>query len=236
MKKHKGLIILIVILIMIYVFFFVYAKYNKVLEVSSMQEHSLFYTKKINIYEEKYYIKVVYPYTIYNNVNQYIDENINKLISEFKEVIKEKNNIGQERYFLEISFDIIETNKYLNFTFDIQKNTGDLHPQKNIFTVNIDKMNKSIITIEDLTKMYNNYLEKVSNFCYNELKKLEDIKEQGAYTLLELGTKGKESNYKNFIIMNNSIEIIFEHAQIAPYYLGEFSVIISREYLNEENT
>ena len=51
MKKHKGLIISLIILVMVYAFFCIYTRYSKILEVSSMMEHNLYYTKNINIDE-----------------------------------------------------------------------------------------------------------------------------------------------------------------------------------------
>ena len=60
---------------MVYAFFCIYTHYSKILEVSSMMEHNLYYTKNINIDEEKYYINVKYPYTIYKEANEYIENN-----------------------------------------------------------------------------------------------------------------------------------------------------------------
>ena len=193
-------------------------------------EHELFYTKNINIYEEKYYINVKYPYTIYSDINEYIDKNIQQYIKDFEVIIKSNEDL-HERYFLNIYFETLDTNKYLNFIFYIQKNIGGLHPESSIFTISIDKQTKKIITIEDLKNEYDNYLEKISNICYKQLKELKNIQEYGAYTMLEYGTKGIDSNYSDFIIMNNTIEIIFEHSKVAPYSLGVFNVIISKKEL-----
>ena len=64
-------------------------------------EHDLFYTKNINIYEEKYYINVKYPYTIYSDINEYIDKNIQQYIKDFEVIIKSNEDL-HERYFLNI--------------------------------------------------------------------------------------------------------------------------------------
>lgn len=233
MKKHKGFIISLIILVMVYAFFCIYTHYSKILEVSSMMEHNLYYTKNINIDEEKYYINVKYPYTIYKEANEYIENNIQNFIKDFEILMKTKIEESKEKYFLNISFDTAETNKYINFVFDIQKNTGGVHIENSIFTICIDKGEKNVITIDDLKAKYNNYLEKIAKYCYNELKNLENIKEYGAYALLELGTKAKSGNYSNFILMNNNIDILFEHSQVAPYVLGTFRVVIPIKYLEE---
>ena len=193
-------------------------------------EHNLFYTKNINIYEENYYINVKYPYTIYSDVNEYINQEVQQNIKEFEGLFKGNEDV-EERHFLDISFEMLETNKYLNFIFNIQKSIGGLHPESSIFTVSIDKETHKVITIQDLKKQYDNYLEKISDICYKKLKDLENIQEYGAYALLELGTKGIDSNYSDFIVMNNAIEILFEHKKVAPYSLGTFKIIVSKNEL-----
>lgn len=231
MERQKALLISIIILIIVYAFFCIYTYYNKTLEVSSMMEHPIYYTKNINIDEEIYYVTVKYPYTLYKEINEYINKNIQDYIYEFELSMKSKMEKMEEKYFLIIKFETKETNQYLNFIFHIQQNSGGVHPENKIFTVCIDKNSKKVITLKELKNKYNNYLERVSSYCYNELKEMDIIKEYGAFVLLENGTKAKASNYEKQIITEREIKILFEHSQVAPYSLGYFVVKVPIQYL-----
>jgi hypothetical protein len=185
---------------------------NDIMEVSSINVSKPYEIKSIIENNENYEISVYYP--------------LNNFKSKMK--IKEvKEDI--DKCFLKITFEDIETSKYLSFIFRIEENMQNIHPENYIYTVNYDKQLNTIIDIDELTKIHSSIVIDMAKYSYKELLNNEKIKEYGTYSMLELGTKATKSNYNKFILDNNKIIIYFEQSQVAPYVLGEFIVEIPFE-------
>ena len=233
MKNITRFSIAFGILIVVYVFFFVYTYYidNIILRVSNVNNKETYTIGKITEYIDEYNINAYYPVTKNERVNKYILNNVNKHINDFKSRTLLDDNAGVKKT-LTIKFDVDESDSYRCYIFNIEENTGGLHPLDYVFTVNIDKDNEEIITIDMLINRYKNYLVNVSKYCYNKLKEDNNIQKYSADSLLELGTKALKENYNNYILKDKSIEVIFNQTQVAPYVLGQFRVNVPNEYLN----
>lgn len=233
MKNITRFSIAFGILIAVYVFFFAYTYYtdNIILQVSNTNNNEIYTIEKITEYKNKYNITAYYPVTKKETINKYILNNINKHINNFKNRILIDNNVEVKKT-LTINFNVDESNNYRCFIFNIEENAGGLHPLSYVFTVNTDKYNEEIITINILINRYKNYLVNLSKYCYNKLKKDNNIQKYSAESLLELGTKASKENYNNYILRDKSIEIIFNQTQVAPYVLGQFRVNVPLEYLD----
>lgn len=203
---------------------------NDIMEVSSINVSKPYEIKSIIENNENYEISVYYPFTKFIKLNKCVELKIEEYINNFKSKMKIKEvQKDVDKCFLKITFENIETSKYLSFIFRIEENMQNIHPENYIYTVNYDKQQNTIIDIDELTKIHASIIIDMAKYSYKELLNNQRIKEYGTYSMLELGTKATKSNYNKFILDNNKIIIYFEQSQVAPYVLGEFIVEIPFE-------
>lgn len=175
-------------------------------------------------------IKVVYPRTIYDTVNEYLEVKIKDIINEFMEygkVVLEQSF----KYTLYITYEQYTYQKYISYVFYVSIFLGGAHPDNRIFTVNFDKELNQIITIEYIAK--NDDLSILSQESRKKLKENNNIgKDKNSLKMLNEGTKPTVNNFKNFVFTENGLLIIFEQYQVAPYSSGVFKVVIPYKLLN----
>lgn len=230
--KSKGFVISFIILVLVYIVFLIvyHIPKNEIIEVSSINVSKSYEMKSITENNESYDIYAYYPFTKFEKLNKYVELKMTEYINNFKSKMKIKEvQKDADKCFLKITFEDMETSKYLSFVFRIEENMQNIHPENYIYTVNYDKQQDKIVDIDELTKRYPNIVIDIAKYSYKELLNNEKIKEYGTYSMLELGTKATKSNYNKFILDNNKIIIYFEQSQVAPYVLGEFIVEIPFE-------
>lgn len=187
--------------------------------------------------DEGYEIEIYYPYTTDNSLNSYINTKLELYKKDIKfQASNYENEIMEGKYKLNISFDATKSSdeKYISFVFAVTQDVKYLHPKETIFVINYDKENKKIIMPEDIETMYPNLYYNLSEYTYKELLKNQEIQKMGALKMLEDGTKANKYNFMDLAFKENSILVIFEKYQVAPYVLGRFEIEVSIDYLKND--
>lgn len=169
-------------------------------------------------------INIEYSRTEYRVLNQNIMNYINQNIYEFN---KTSHSVEQDfTYSLNIRYEEYLTKNYISYIFYTSVYEGGAHPNNTIYTINYDKRNNRIVTINDLIKMNPTILDIFSKKSREELSKKEGFNDPNVKEMMIEGTKPIPNNYKNFVFTKDKIMILFEQYQVAPYYMGEFKIII----------
>ncbi len=106
--------------------------------------------------------------------------------------------------------------------------SGNAHPLTTITTFNYSITSVGILNMSNLFLKDSDYLNYVSDFSINELR--IRAKKEGYENIDDMITSGasaKQENFTNWLIHNDSLEIIFNPYQVAPYVFGIQSVTIS---------
>lgn len=189
------------------------------------QTNYMFHNYKMNIdYPTDKYCKLTEK--IINIINEYKFDFINSL----KDYKIQKDII----YELNISYEKFVYKNYISYVYKVEEYTGGAHPNHYIFTVIYDKKLDKIISIVDLINENRDFLNLLSVLSREELLNNYDINIDNS-DLKEMfysGTNPSISNFKNIAFTNGGILIVFERYAIAPYYMGEFRIIIPFKKIN----
>lgn len=246
-NKIKNFVIAFLLLIVTYLVIIYISEsdrtFDKNLPVSNMQNtqegiiNELLKEEYViqNIAEEEdgYEINIYYPFTKDDTLNKHIKTRLELYIKDIKfQASKYDSEVQKEKYKLDITFDVTSGNNgYISYIFTVIQDVKFMHPNEYIFVINYDKNSSKVITQEDIEKMYPNLYYNLSQYTYNELLKNEEIKNMGALGLLEEGTKANKYNFMDIAFKENSMVVMFEKYQVAPYVLGTFEVDVPLEYL-----
>lgn len=236
MKKNKYILALFLITVIVFLSIF-FNKYN-IVNVRAVNANSNikdnFSIKKIEEKSDTYDIKVYYPETKFSKVNDEINKRTAKYINEFNEQVNLlSNNNPSIKFNLEVTFDTYGYNEYVSYVFHVTSNIGGAHPNTHIFTINYNEKEDTIITMDDLLKKNSNIIHIISEYTYKQLSQNKKIIEFKDESMLKNGTSEKKENFENFALSNDGLIIFFERYSIAPYYLGEFKVVIPYETLKD---
>ena len=118
---------------------------------------------------------------------------------------------------------------------------GAAHPNSYTEVVNYDLKNGKQLKLVDVFKQGAKYLQAISTFCINDLKR--QGKEKGANSMLEdrsiqEGAGPSSKNYESWTITKKGLGINFDSYQVAPYAAGPQFVMIPyaaiKEHVNPE--
>lgn len=229
----KTVLILIIVII---VGIFVWNKLElKIPQINNSQKPSVINTKTIkeeNI-AKKYVIDSEYPeiaglidVSTQTLVNKKIKNQIDQIIAEFILNLPIENRLSNLpkdlKNSLFIRYNVAQANdKIISIEFDISDmKAGMAHPNNYSKVFNFDPVNNKEIIISDVFKTNSDYLNILSKYCREYLYiNLEpqwfDIK-----NMIDEGTAPSENNFKNFTINKDSLTIIFDPYQVAPYAAG----------------
>lgn len=177
---------------------------------------------KKEIFSEKtdyYTISLEYPVTENSSVNAYIKEFVDKSIESFREDVSwAKDGVeGDLGSFLSltIAYENIKTEKVQNYVFSVGTYTGGAHGM--YFTKVMRFTPEGVpVSISDLFLDFNQGLSSVSSFVQKELMKGQFADKDWVSD----GAAPKNENYQNLIVNNNSLKVIFDPYQVAPYAAG----------------
>lgn len=225
----KKYIILLVSIILLSLYIFNYKNYEN--------NKNIYYSvSKINTIddEHKNKINIYFPITNYDLLDKEINNIIDTYIKEFKDAINEYKIQENLYYTLYINYDEYTYKNYISFVFNIEMFTGGAHPNHFITTINYDTLNNKFINIDSLIDLNKNILNSLSKESRNILS--SDKKFQINYNkdMMYEGTLPDKKNFKNFVLTENGLKILFDYYQIAPYYYGETIINIEYEKLNIE--
>lgn len=184
---------------------------------------------------ELYEILIYYPVTKYEILNKEIvklkENTKNNFIQNIDEkIIKEMN----APWYLSLNFNSYSYLDILGFAFHTDTFTGGAHPNAYINTINYDKKNNCIVTIDSLISKNSNILNELSKYTYDKLLENEYINEYNVIDMLKEGTNPTKNNFSNFVFTPNGLMIFFQKYQVAPYVLGEFTVTVPYDVIGLE--
>lgn len=184
---------------------------------------------KYNINHNDNNITINYPSTNYLKVNTIIKEYLNTNINNFKNITLDK---AKTTYYLIINYKKYHYQNLISYIFFSESFTGGAHPIHLIksFIYNIDT--NSFITINTLIKNNSNILKELSNYTYKTLSNKKIFQNQVVNNMLKEGTLPTTDNFKNILFTDKGLIIYFERYQIAPYYYGDYNIIVPYEDLN----
>ena len=213
MKKYL-IIILLVILFSVIVYLIINKQNTK---------------NKYNINHNDNNITINYPSTNYPKVNTLIKEYLDTSINNFKNITLDKT---KTTYYLIINYKEYHYHNLISYIFFSESFTGGAHPVHLIksFVYNINT--NSFITINTLIKNNPNILNELSNYTYHTLSNKKIFQNQVVNDMLKEGTIPTTNNFKNILFTDKGLIIYFERYQIAPYYYGDYNIIVPYEDLN----
>jgi len=216
----------------------------------SLQVDSAFSKEEGVINKYKYRVDLKYPSFnfgpealmglrgVAGDMNTYIDTLEQGWVRDFK------NNLNYFTYdtaFNDMTSEIItdyKTSYALNSFVSIELScyefiAGAAHPNYFVRTYNYDFTDKGNLDFADLFKKDSGYLKFVSDYCRTSLT--EQQKQVGADPVSDMineGTKPVAENYKNFVVDDKGITIIFNPYQAGPYAVGEQRVTIPKSEIS----
>lgn len=168
-------------------------------------------------------ITINYPSTNYYKVNTKIKEYLDTSINNFKNITLDKT---KTTYYLIINYKEYHYQNLISYIFFSESYTGGAHPIHLIksFVYNINT--NSLITINTLIKNNPNILKELSNYTYKTLSNKKIFQNQVVNNMLKEGTLPTTDNFKNILFTDKGLIIYFERYQIAPYYYGDYNIIV----------
>ena len=171
--------------------------------------------KFVNEKDNELEISIKYPSFKYRKLNKRIKYIINKYSREIK------NTSFDDNYHI-----------YTLYIFYSELFLGGAHPNHYIDTVIYNTKNNSFININDLINIDKNILIKLSNISREELLRNKVLSNSDVKEMLMDGTSPKTDNFKRLALTDEGIIIFFERYQIAPYYFGDYNILIPYSKLN----
>ena len=113
---------------------------------------------------------------------------------------------------------------------------GAAHPNSYTEVINYDLKNGKQLKLGDIFKPGSKYLQALSTYCINELKKVG--KEKGPDSMLEdrwikEGAGPTSKNYESWTITKKGLGINFDSYQVAPYAAGPQFVMVPYSAIKE---
>lgn len=192
---------------------------------------------KIKEYD-KYKYAVTYPIIkdkeFDKEIKKYVTDEIEKFESEVKKLDDKKENKKEKwLYDLHIGFDIEHLSKQtITVKFEKSAFTGGAHPEETTKTFTYDKKEGKFLALQDIFKKDADYLKLVSGKSYESLKEKEEIAKDDEQ--LKEGTAPKKENFKNFILKNEDLILVFNRYQVAAGAVGVQQVEIPLADLKDD--
>jgi hypothetical protein len=203
----------------------------------------------------KYEVSAAYPQLTgatdpnYEKFNQTVRNLISRKVSDFKkemtpsaeeELAPDENPVIDESIGSDITVNYelaLAKDDLIAIQFTVSSySAGAAHPNSYTEVVNFDLRNGKLLKLADLFLPGSKYLETLSNFCIQELKK--QAKTQGDYAAMDddwikRGAGAELTNYDNWTITKKGLGITFDPYQVAAYAAGPQNVPVPYSALKE---
>ena len=202
----------------------------------------------------KYEVAVVYPQLTgsvdpnYEKFNQTVRSLINRKVSDFKKEMTPtaddepapENPASDESLGSDIAIGYtvaLAKDDLIDIEFTVSSySAGAAHPNSYTEVVNFDLKNGKLLKLADLFLPKSKYLQTLSAYCIQALKK--QAKEQGADALVDddwikRGAAAELTNYDNWNITKKGLGITFDPYQVAAYAAGPQNVLVPYSALKE---
>lgn len=226
--KNKILIGIITIFVFVFILFI---RTDRGVEVE---------IKTIHEEHESYEIYVEYPQfkQVKRAFNNRIRDEVIRSIESFKGEVSRYDEVERESsdmftYTGSWMSDQLN-NEYISIIYRSSFYTGGAHGGRDIQTFTYDVRSKKELTIADLFLKQEDYLEKISRYVIQDLKKQLTLSE-GREPNIEMITDGASPQIKNFsrftVNRDGFVSLYFPEYQVAPYASGEQKVIIPPSFV-----
>jgi hypothetical protein len=203
----------------------------------------------------KYEVSAAYPQLTgvtdpnYDKFNQTVRNLISRKVSDFKkemtpsaddELAPEENPVIDESLGSDITVNYVlalAKDDLIAVQFTVSSySAGAAHPNSYTEVVNFDLKNGKLLKLADLFLPGSKYLQTLSNFCIQELKK--QAKAQGDYAAMDddwikRGAGAELTNYDNWTITKKGLGITFDPYQVAAYAAGPQNVLVPYSAVKE---
>jgi len=210
--NKKILLVLLVLIVGIFFWVFEREPQDKSVEseikYTSFKEESDYYTiEAVNVSEDSLGAKIV------NDI-------INDKLLEFKEIVEEDVFGLKERgfdlsYYLGISVEDYQTNKYLFYLLNYDEYTGGANVNQYVRSIGLDKASGDIIELSDVVD---------EDLLMQELRAKLLAMEEDMYVFSGVSEEISFSDLNNFFIDGNNLVLIFSKYEIAPGAVGIVSI------------
>ena len=198
--------------------------------------------KNLTIEDNKpqYSVKADYPELLHfenakvqNKVNETIQAKVSEAISEFRGQVTEHLKSVSPNLPIKTSSSlwinyqsVLETAQYLSLAFEVSTYfVGAAHPNTYFLTLNFDLKSGKLLSLADLFNKNSPYLHRVAELAFKEmLKKSGPTYSDKAW--IRRGTAPQESNYRNWVLARQGLEILLNPYQVAPYVAGPQRLMI----------
>jgi hypothetical protein len=203
----------------------------------------------------KYEVSAAYPQLTgvtdptYEKFNQTVRNLISRKVSDFKkemtpsaedELAPDENPVIDESLGSDITVNYelaLARDDLIAIQFTVSSySAGAAHPNSYTEVVNFDLKNGKLLKLADLFLPGSKYLDTLSNFCIQELKK--QTKSQGDYAAMDddwikKGAGAELTNYDNWTITKKGLGITFDPYQVAAYAAGPQNVLVPYSAVKE---
>ncbi len=194
--------------------------------------------------KKKYWVEAEYP-ELTGAANQGADKfnaEVKRLITkETQEFKQNESEIGADdlpaetsNSFIDISYDVVlATDNLISVMFGVSTySRGAAHPNYSTSVVNYDLKSGASLKLADLFKPGSDYLEAISRFCMDVLKKQAAAIDAPTETIDE-GASPNPDNYQSWNISKKGLAVNFDPYQVASYAEGPKNVIVPYSVLKE---
>ncbi len=126
------------------------------------------------------------------------------------------------------------TNEFISIAMPTSNySAGAAHPNNYTVVFNYDVKERKVVELGDLFGRGSSYLEVIAAF--SEVEVTRQLQEYGFADEagIAFGTYPKSENYRNFVIKNRQLVILFDPYQVAPYAAGGQEVVIPSELITD---
>jgi hypothetical protein len=185
-------------------------------------------------------IEITYPtFEGKTDLNQKIENFINDYVANFKEsanayesALDDFEVAGEEpfeiTYYLHARYDKGRFDKqFVSFVLLMEYYSGGAHGGRDFYSFAYDLEKNQELKLDDLFVDNSNYLNDISQFCFDDLRKQINKLTNDDYLdeeWLKDGVSPKVENFQSFVFDEDSITFYFPPYQIAAYALGDFKV------------
>lgn len=169
--------------------------------------------------------------------NQEVSSFVNAEVNEWKATAGrdpggEDEGLGAGDDDMSIRYDVmLATDDLASIAFYVSVyNHGAAHPNSYSKVVNYDLKNGHSLKLADLFQSNSKYLEAISSYSINDLKRQSKKGGEDEPLLddqsIEEGASAKEDNYRSWNITSKGLLITFDAYQVGPYAAGPQTVVI----------
>jgi hypothetical protein len=161
------------------------------------------------------------------SLNQQVKELIQKEVAAFKKDFEPPDEVMSEMgSYYDASYEVeLASNNLVSIYFGVSTyGEGAAHPNHNSLVFNYDLSAGRTLNLSDLFKPNSNYLDVISRYSINALKK--KLGPDPDMEWIQKGAGAEAANYQNWNLKRTGLTVMFDPYQVASYAEGQHEVLI----------